>query len=216
MRNLACTLPCVIGLWLSVATAPSFAQAVKGPPAKPISGPPAKPAVDEKSAGVPLPAGYRIGADDALTVRFWKDADLSGDVVVRPDGKITLALLNDVQAAGYTPQELAVALEKAATKFITDPSATVIVREIRSRKVYVIGSGIARGGVIQLNDELNVLQVLAMAGGLQEYADKSNIVIIRKEEGREKRFKFNYNEVVKGKNIKQNILLQPGDTIVVN
>ena len=167
-------------------------------------------------AGVQPPAGYVIGADDLLTIRFWGDAQLSTDVVVRSDGKISVPLLNDLQAAGLTPEQLGDTLEKAASKYITEPDATVIVREIRSRKVYIIGQGVTRSGTVTLNADMNVLQVLAAAGGLLEYADKGNIVIIRNEGGKERRFKFNYDDVIKGKNIRQNILLQPGDTVVVN
>jgi len=162
-----------------------------------------------------IPSGYIIGADDLLTIRFWADAQLSADVVVRPDGKISLPLLNDVQAAGLTPEQLNVALEKSASKYIAEPDATVIVREVRSRKVYVLGQ-VARPNPVPLNTEMNVLQVLTAAGGLLEYADKGNIMILRVENGRERRFKFNYRDVVKGKNMQQNILLQPGDTVIVN
>ena len=165
--------------------------------------------------GVIPPPGYVIGADDLLSIRFWADTQLSADVVVRPDGKISVPLLNDVQAAGLTPEQLNSALEKAASKYIADPDATVIVREVRSRKVYVLGQ-VARPNQVALNTEMNVLQVLTAVGGLLEYADKSNIIILRVENGRERRLKFNYNDVVKGKNVQQNILLQPGDTVVVN
>jgi len=161
--------------------------------------------------------GYVIGADDLLSVRFWGDTQLSADVVVvRPDGKISLSLLNDVQAAGLTPEQLASALEKAASKYVTEPAATVIVREVRSRRVFVLGQGIAKQGVVPLNTDMNVLQVIAASGGLLEYADKSGIVVLRLENGRERRFKFNFDEVVKGKRPEQNILLVPGDTILVN
>jgi polysaccharide export outer membrane protein len=165
--------------------------------------------------GLAPPAGYVIGADDLLSIRFWADTQLSADVVVRPDGKISIPLLNDVQAAGLTPEQLNAVLEKAASKYIAEPDATVIVREVRSRKVYVLGQ-VARPNQVALNTEMNVLQVLTAVGGLLEYADKSNIIIVRVENGRERRLKFNYNDVVKGKNVQQNILLQPGDTVVVN
>jgi polysaccharide biosynthesis/export protein len=165
--------------------------------------------------GVTPPPGYVIGADDLLSIRFWADTQLSADVVVRPDGKISVPLLNDVQAAGLTPEQLNSALETAASKYIAEPDATVIVREVRSRKVYVLGQ-VARPSQVALNTEMNVLQVLTAVGGLLEYADKSNIIILRVENGRERRLKFNYNDVVKGKNVQQNILLQPGDTVVVN
>jgi polysaccharide export outer membrane protein len=165
--------------------------------------------------GITPPPGYVIGADDLLSVRFWADTQLSADVVVRPDGKISVPLLNDVQAAGLTPEQLNSVLEQAASKYIAEPDATVIVREVRSRKVYVLGQ-VARPNQVALNAEMNVLQVLTAVGGLLEYADKSNIIILRVENGRERRLKFNYNDVVKGKNVQQNILLQPGDTVVVN
>ena len=184
-----------------------------------------KPAVKEQAkranadtaapVGVTPPSGYVIGADDLLSVRFWADAQLSADVVVRPDGKISVPLLNDVQAAGLTPEQLNAALEKAASKFIAEPDATVIVREVRSRKVYVLGQ-VARPSQVPLNSDMNVLQVLTAVGGVLEYADKGGIVIVRVENGRERRFKFNYNDVVKGENLQQNMQLQPGDTVIVN
>jgi len=161
------------------------------------------------------PVGYIVGADDLLTIRFWADPQLSADVVVRPDGKISIPLLNDVQAAGLTPQQLGESLEKAASKFVTVPTATVIVREIRSRKVFLLGPGIAKQGVVPLTTEMTVLQAIAAAGGLLEYAHKDDVVILRTENGQEKRFKFNFDDVTKGKNLKQNILLQPNDTILV-
>jgi len=166
-------------------------------------------------AGVATPPGYVIGADDLLAVRFWGDTQMSADVVVRPDGKISVPLLNDVQASGLTPEQLNAALEKAASKYIAEPDATVIVREIRSRKVYVIGQ-VQKPGPVPLNADMNVLQVISAAGGLLEYADKNNIIILRTENDRERRYKFNFNEVVKGKNPQQNILLRPSDTVLVN
>ena len=177
-------------------------------PQAPANGKPVAP------AGVPLPAGYVIGAEDLLSVVFWRDKELSADVVVRPDGKISVPLLNDIQAAGFTPEQLADVLVKAATKYIADPTATVIVKEIRSRKVYVLGE-VGKPGTVPLIGEMNVLQLIATVGGLLEYADKENITIVRMENGKERRFKFNYKEVVKGKKTEQNIMLKPGDTVVV-
>ena len=166
------------------------------------------------ATGAPLPAGYVIGADDDLSIRFWKDAELSADVTVRPDGKVSLPLLNDVQADGLTPEQLNDQLSKAAAKFIADPSVTVIVKAIRSRKVYVLGE-VGKPGAVPLNGEMNVLQLIATVGGLLEYADKGGIVIVRSENGKERRFKFNYNNVIRGKDVGQNIMLKPGDTIIV-
>jgi polysaccharide export outer membrane protein len=166
------------------------------------------------SPSATLPAGYVIGAHDVLSIVFWRERDLTVDVVVRPDGKISLPLLNDVQAEGYTPEKLGAAIAQLASKYITDPNATVIVREIHSRNVYVLGQ-VSRPGSFPLTSDLNVLKVLALAGGLLEYADKDDVVILRTVNGGEQRLKFNYNEVIKGKNVEQNVRLQPGDTVVV-
>ena len=203
----------IAGIWLvsaaislgMVATARSQTAAV---PEKPGA------ASVENATSAPLPAGYVIGVDDDLSIRFWKDTELSADVTVRPDGKVSLPLLNDVQADGYTPEELNVHLSKAAAKFIADPSVTVIVRAIRSRKVYVIGE-VSKPGIVPLNTEMNVLQLIAAVGGLLEYADRDNIVIVRKDNGRELRLRFNYDDVIRGKNLKQNISLQPCDFVIV-
>ena len=200
------------GLTAGVAAqAPSTSQPAKRGPSSPANTAASAPA----RVVVNTPPGYVIGTDDLLTVRFWGDAEMSVDVVVRPDGKISLPLLNDVDAIGLTPEQLGASVEKAAAKFIAEPDATVIVREIRSRKVFVIGQ-VAKPGAIPLNTDMNVLQALATAGGVLEYANKSDIVIIRREAGRDKRLKFNYNEVVRGKNLQQNIQLVPNDTVVVN
>jgi len=161
-----------------------------------------------------LPPKFVIGVGDVLAITFWREQGLSGDVAVRPDGKISLPLLNDVQAAGATPEQLAHTLAAAAVKFVDEPDVTVIVKEIRSRRVFLVGQ-VATPGMVPLTGDMNVLQLLAVGGGLLEYADKKDIVIIRTASKQEMRFKFNYEDVLKGKNRKQNILLQPGDTVVV-
>lgn len=185
----------------AVAAAGSQQSTSKGGPAETV-----KPVV--------LPEGYVIGPEDVLSVVVWREKEMSGEVVVRPDGMISLPLLKDVEAAGRTPEELAAIIEKIAKEFVADSDATVIVKEIRSRKVYVIGE-VARPGLVPLTSDMNVLQLIAIVGGLLEYADKSNIQILRKENGRERRFRFNYKEVIAGRNLQQNIQLQPGDTVLV-
>jgi polysaccharide biosynthesis/export protein len=167
-------------------------------------------------APLTLPKDYVIGAEDILNVVFWSATakDLSAEVLVRPDGKISLPILNDVQASGMTPEQLAEAVAKLATKFVRDSGATVIVKAINSRKVYVVGE-VSRPGPFQLGSEMNVLQAIGEAGGFLETAKKGDVVIVRTENGQERRFKFNYNDVVRGKNIQQNIRLLPGDTILV-
>jgi polysaccharide export outer membrane protein len=161
-----------------------------------------------------LPRDYVIGPEDVLSIVFWQETALSTDVVVRPDGKISLPLLRDIQAAGHTPEELTAALVKAATKYVARPNATVIVKQINSRKVFVVGQ-VAKPGAFPLTGEMNVLQAIAMAGDILVYAKSTKVVIVRKEGGRERRLMFNYKDVVKGKNTDQNILLMPGDTVIV-
>lgn len=164
---------------------------------------------------LPVMTKFVIGVGDILSVTFWREQGMSGDVVVRPDGMISLPLLNDVQALGQTPEQLAQTLKTAAVKFVDDPDVTVTVKEIHSRKVFLIGQ-VTTPGAVPLQGDMNVLQLIAVGGGLLEYADKKDIVIIRSVNQQEIRFRFNYDEVLKGKNRKQNILLEPGDTVVVH
>jgi polysaccharide export outer membrane protein len=147
-------------------------------------------------------------------VFFWGEKELSGEVTVRPDGKISLPLIKDVQAAGFTPQELTDELAKAATKYVARPNVTVVVKEVRSRKVFIIGR-VGKPGAYPLTSDLTVLQLIAAAGDVLEYARSKRIVIVRKEGGKERRLKFNYEDVLKGKHSEQNILLKPGDTVIV-
>jgi polysaccharide biosynthesis/export protein len=191
----------------------SLATAGQQPPNAAIAPPPANGAAGAVTA--PLPASYVIGSEDVLSVVFWHDKDMSADAVtVRPDGKISLPLLNDVHAAGYTPDQLRAILVQAASKFVEEPNATVLVKEIHSRKVFITGN-VSKPGIYPLSGEMNVLQLIAQAGGLLEYADAEKIVVIRSDNGPAKYLTFNYKDVLKRKNIQQNVLLKPGDTIVV-
>ena len=157
---------------------------------------------------------YVIGPDDVLSIVFWRDKDLTSDAVVRPDGKISLPLLNDVEAAGLTPSRLRAKLIEAASRYVEDPNVTVVVRQINSRKVFVTGE-IARPGSYPLMGQTTVLQILAIAGGLKEYADDKNIMVMRFEKNYTVHYVFNYHDVSRGKSLTQNIELKPGDTIVV-
>ena len=166
------------------------------------------------AAAVTVPAGYVIGADDRLTINFWRDKELSADVVVRPDGRISLPLLNDVEAAGLTPEQLRRRLLEAASRFVEDPSPTVVVREIHSRRVYITGN-VEKPGAYPLNTPMTVVQLIATAGGLKEFIAGKNIVILRHEAGRDVRFAFDYQAVLKGRKLQQNIEMRPGDTVIV-
>jgi polysaccharide export outer membrane protein len=161
-----------------------------------------------------LPADYRIGAEDVLGVVFWREPDLSGDVTVRPDGRITLPVVGEMQAAGLSPEDLRKQILKAAEKYVADPNVVVVVRTINSRRVFVTGR-VTTPGPHPLIGPLTVMQAIALAGGLTEYADAKNITVLRVEDGRAQSFKFNYKDVAKGKTLEQNIQLRPGDTVVV-
>jgi polysaccharide export outer membrane protein len=139
---------------------------------------------------------------------------MSADVTVRPDGKISLPLLNDVVAAGLTPEQLRTRISKQAGTFVQDPQATVVVKAINSRKVYITGQ-VEKPGSYALTSRLSVMQLIATAGGLREYAKRDRIVVMRFENGRETRYRFDYDKVLEGKETAQNLDLQPGDTVVV-
>jgi polysaccharide export outer membrane protein len=165
-------------------------------------------------AGIVAPPGYVIGADDSLDVVFWREKEMSASVVVRPDGMISLPLINDVRAEGLTPEQLRVALTTAAAKFVEEPTVTVVVKQIQSRKVFITGQ-VGKPGPYLLNSPMTVLQLISVAGGVAEYADKERIVVLRTEDGKPVAKTFNYKEVMEGKKLQQNIELKPGDSVVV-
>jgi len=167
------------------------------------------------SAQTLVPPDYVIGAADVLSITFWRDKDLSAETLtVRPDGMISLPLINEIKAAGLTPEQLRLKIAEAAGKFVEDPDVAVGVREIKSRNVFITGN-VARPATYPLNTDMSVLQLIAVAGGLLEYADSKNIVVIRTEGAHQQYFKFNYKEVINQIRTAQNIPLKPGDTVVV-
>jgi polysaccharide export outer membrane protein len=180
--------------------------------APPAARPPAPPAT--ASATSAAPAGYIIGPEDVLTFNFWREKDLSTEVTVRPDGRITLPLLNEFEAAGLTPDQLREKVMAVADRYVQDPNLTIIVKTINSRRAYITGM-VNKPGPYALMSPTTVVQLIAMAGGLQDYADKKNIVIMRTENGKAVSYRFNYKEVIDRKNLKQNIELKPGDTVIV-
>mgnify|MGYP001374659645 FL=1 len=156
---------------------------------------------------------YVIGPEDSLYIHVWREELLTRTVPVRMDGKISLPVVNDVQAAGSTPLQLKEALTRQLKEFVDNPEVSVIVMEANSHKVYVSGE-VRTPGVIRLKAETTILEIIPMVGGFTEWADKSDITIIRKENGQEKRIRANYNRIVKGKD--PTVKLKAGDVIVVN
>jgi polysaccharide export outer membrane protein len=157
---------------------------------------------------------YKIGPQDVLRIDVWKEPDISRTVPVRPDGKITLPLVNDVQASGLTPTQLAAKIAEGLKKYITSPQVTVGVTEINSRRIFVSGE-VARPGAFPLLPNMTVLQALSSAGGFTQFAREKKIYILRMEDGRQVKHPFNYKEAIAGKNVQQNIILEGGDVIVV-
>jgi polysaccharide export outer membrane protein len=201
---------------LAVACAVVFLTTAQAAAQRPTpSAPPGARTAGAEAPGVSLPPGYVIGSGDILSILFWREKDMSVEAAtVRPDGKVSLPLLNDIQAAGLTPDELRAKVVEAATKFIKEPDATVVVKEVHSRNVFITGN-VAKPSSYPLATDMNVLQLIAQAGGLLEYADSEEIVVIRSEGGRQQYHKFNYKDVVRQKRVEQNIQLRPGDTVVV-
>jgi polysaccharide biosynthesis/export protein len=208
-------LSCLVGgAWPAAARQDGQGQTASAPAASSAAMAPVIGASEPSAAGIEPPPEYRIGVGDLLTVVFWRDRDLSGEVAVRPDGRITLPLINEMYVAGLTLPELREKVAEEAKRFITDPTASVLVRQINSRNVFITGQ-VAKPGAYPLYGPTRVLQLIASAGGLREFADKDSIVIIRHEEGAQTSLRFNYKDVVKRKNLGQNIELKPGDTVVV-
>jgi polysaccharide export outer membrane protein len=160
------------------------------------------------------PGPYLIGPGDVLEIVVWKEPDVSRTIRVRPDGKISLPLVDDVQAAGGTPLELKKLLTRSLSKYVEEPSVYVILEENRSKTYHVIGK-VNSPGPYLLERDTSVLQALAMAQGFTEWAKKDDVVVVRGGPGSQTLLEFDYNKVVSGEELEQNILLSPGDVIVV-
>jgi polysaccharide biosynthesis/export protein len=158
---------------------------------------------------------YIIGPEDVLSILVWKEEALSQTaVVVRTDGKISLPLIDEIQAAGYTPMQLKEMLTEKFKQFVESPIVTVMVREAKSFKVY-IGGQVKTPGVYTLVKEITILQIIPLAGGFTDWANQRKILLIRTEGGQEKRFTINYKKIISGQDPINNMVLKPGDTIIV-
>ena len=233
MRNLfvACLALMLVlqGIVLAEVSVVPPAQATKPPaqttdPPGQAAKPPAAAANQAAEPARPNVAGnvvatgpeFTIGPEDVLGILFWRDPDMSGDVAVRPDGMITLPLVRDIKAAGLTPTQLADRIQETVGEYIKDPaiSVTVVVRQMNSRKVFITGE-VARPGAYPLGSPMTIMQLIAVAGGLTEWAEPKAITLMRLEDGVTRTYPFNYTDVARGRKPQQNLMLEPGDTVVV-
>lgn len=160
-------------------------------------------------------SSYVIGEDDVLAINVWNEPDLKQSLPVRPDGKISLPLVGDIQAAGRTPMQLQEDIAAKLQTYITHPNVSVVVQEIKSKKFNILGR-VMKPGAYPLSSTTTVIDAIAQAGGFQDFAKEKDIYILRENRtGNERRFRFNYKDVIKGKDREQNIRLEPNDTIVV-
>jgi polysaccharide export outer membrane protein len=173
----------------------------------------AKPTAEAKAATAE-DSEYRIGVEDILAISVWRDPDLTREVPVRPDGRISLPLLQDIDAAGKTPKELAQDIQRRLKEFLSNPSVTVIVREVNSLKAYLLGE-VLKPGPILLRSQVRLLQGISLAGGLTPYGGRGNVVLYRKTATGEKVIELSYREIVGGRKPEDNLILEPGDTVVV-
>jgi polysaccharide biosynthesis/export protein len=171
----------------------------------------------EKPPEIPLkpvvPADYVIGADDTLHISVWKEPDMTATLPVRPDGKISIPLLDDIQAAGLTPMQLSNSIKDKLKKYIADPRVTVVVTAMNSQRIFVLGE-VVHTGPMTLLPNMTILQALSTAGFTQ-FANLKGIYLLRIQDGQQVKARFNYKEAIKGGDPAQNYVLKPGDTIVV-
>jgi polysaccharide biosynthesis/export protein len=184
----------------------------KEPAAKPVEVATPAPAAPALAAGTAADT-YVIGASDTLIVTVWKETALSGSVLVRPDGMISMALLGDVQASGLTPQQLADEIAAKLKKFVQDPNVSVVISQIHSKNIYMLGE-VGRKGPIEMTPGMTLLEAIASAGGLTDYANTKKIYILRDEAGKHQKIPVQYKAALKGAS-ELNLVLKPGDTIVV-
>src|ERR1035441_5336226 len=210
MRFFCCTL-------ILICLFPAFAVFAQQPGGKPVlsaapSTAPTAPVPPPTPGPLTVSPNYVIGADDSLKIDVWHETQLSGTVPVRPDGKITLPLLNDIQAAGFTPMQLEADLTTRLAKFVTDPVVSVTVLGANSQHVFMVGE-VGHPGLLQITPGMTILPAIATAG-LTPYSNKKKIYILRGDPGKQQKVFFDYNKAVK-KGDMQGVSLVPGDTIVV-
>jgi polysaccharide export outer membrane protein len=203
-------------MYLLCATLPSWlsAQTAAGDDAGRGKSPAKSAAPAEPSAAKPHDDSFVIGNDDVLAINVWKEPDISRSIPVRSDGKISLPLVGEVQAAGLTPLKLEKDIASKLKNYISEPEVTVMVQQVNSQKFNILGQVVRPGSYVIANSP-TVLDAIALAGGFRDFAKQKSVYVLRQSPTGESRIPFNYKEVSQGKNMSQNIKLQPGDTIIV-
>lgn len=195
----------LFGLLVTLALIPTFACAAASAPATPPAA---------SSEPVDAPPDYRISAEDVLDISVWREPDLQRQVIVRPDGGISFPLVGDIMAAGKTPAQLQGDLVTRLETYIPDAVVTVSLLELKGLRIYVTGK-VRNPGQFLVGRYVDVLQAITLAGGFTPFANERDVHIIRRENGREKIYEFDYSEVERGRNLSQNIRLQADDVVVV-
>ena len=207
-RSVRIVLSLMLSILLSIAES-TLAQSDGAKSPSPLNSQPLQLAQSEVSDQ------YVIGSEDVLAVNIWKEPEMSRVVPVRPDGKITLPLVGDVQAGGLTPHQLQGNIATGLRAYVATPEVTVIVQEVKSQKFNIVGE-IARPGSYSMTRSMTVLDAIAVGGGLRDFAKGSRIYVLRSDrDGSHSKLPFNYKQVINGKNLTQNVELHPGDTVVV-
>jgi polysaccharide export outer membrane protein len=200
------------GKWIacvSLAMALAFVSC-----ASQMHNPPAPQSVSPQSGTTSIGPDYVLGPEDLIEISVWRDESLTKEIVIRPDGKISFPLTGEIQAGGLTAEQLQHEITEKIAEFVPEPTVTVMVLKVNSYKVFVVGK-VNKPGQYITGTRTDVMQALSMAGGLGPFASPRKIVILRRENGVERKIPFNYNQVIKGKNLEQNIILKRGDVVVV-
>jgi polysaccharide biosynthesis/export protein len=194
---------------LATLALPAMGQAPEQRPADTATPPKVNPEDTKGVVGVD-PKTFQIGAEDILGIQVWREPDFSRQVIVRPDGKVTMPLIGELQASGLTPDQLATSLSESLSKYLNNPQVIVAVLQVNSKKYYITGE-VMKPGSFPLVVPTRVMEALTAGGGFRDFANTKKIVVLRKGQ----RLKFNYKEVIKGKNSEQNIFIENGDYIIV-
>jgi polysaccharide biosynthesis/export protein len=200
-------------LFSGALAAQTVARNSAGADASALAGPTSSPAAGI-AAAKPHDNSFVIGNDDVLAINVWKEPDISRAIPVRSDGKISLPLVGEVQAAGLTPLRLESDIASRLKNYISEPEVTVIVQQVNSQKFNILGQ-VERPGSYVIANSPTVLDAIALAGGFRDFAKKKSVYVLRQGSSGEARVLFNYKDVIQGKNMSQNVKLQPGDTIIV-